>query len=707
MRIVFFVLLVGGTFAHRNWHGRGSNSVARPSVAHHSVNSITAPRSAACTTLLEEANSQFYANEFTKLSSTEVYYLVLGLAPTDKCQFLRRFLVRRRATRCMIHCRGSSFEKSMPKSFQSDPSRNGCPMSRQQGSTSTRRCSTTSIYRTFDGSCNNLQNPTWGMAKTVRGRLLPSNYANGTGAPRMSGCGGQELPDPRAISLAVHRPMADQENKTNNFFSFLNLVIGAYLVADITHLKPYLDKDGEPPHCCNGICKHPECFPIVQKNGEPFPTTSGCMNFVRSVAKDNCNGTRSPVNFQTSFIDLSHLYGISEQENRRIRTFTGGKLILRNGLLPPNLEETTCKLMGSFDRDTNYCPFASSSIRVIPVITTFHTLFTREHNRIADGLAAVNPHWGDERLFQEARRILIAQWQNIIFNEWLIKLISVGTAVEADIGTRVCGFKNDYNANVDPSVFVEFTTAAMRFGHAQLPATLRLVDANFNAFGDTLAVTDLLFNVASYFDNGSREGVTNLLRLFIVNPVAPGADPFLETDYLDNLFRDGMGGSYDLASLNIQRGRDHGLPTYNQMRAFFNRSVAATFADLENIPKDIQDRLAKVYQCPDDIDLFTGGLAEDEGEALSLLHFLFGDIVTMQMKRLRTGDRLFFENREAGFTEGQLNHLRQLRLSNIICDNTSADKLPRWLLVNPLPQIPIQACSDYTQLDFELWREIV
>ncbi|WAQ98967.1 PERT-like protein [Mya arenaria] len=193
----------------------------------------------------------------------------------------------------------------------------------------------------------------------------------------------------------------------------------------------------------------------------------------------------------------------------------------------------------------------------------------------------------------------------------------------------------------------------MRFGHAQLPATLRLVDANFNAFGDTLAVTDLLFNVASYFDNGSREGVTNLLRLFIVNPVAPGAE-----------------------------GRDHGLPTYNQMRAFFNR-------------------------CPDDIDLFTGGLAEDEGEALSLLHFLFGDIVTMQMKRLRTGDRLFFENREAGFTEGQLNHLRQLRLSNIICDNTSADKLPRWLLVNPLPQIPIQACSDYTQLDFELWREIV
>ncbi|XP_052797211.1 peroxidase-like [Mya arenaria] len=501
--------------------------------------------------------------------------------------------------------------------------------------------------------------------------------------------------------------MADQENKTDNFFSFLNLVVGAYLVADITHIKPYLDKDGEPPHCCDGICNHPECFPIVQRNGDPFPATSECMNFVRSVAKDNCNGTRTPVNFQTSFIDLSHLYGISKQENRRIRTFTGGKLILRNGLLPPNLEETTCKLMGSFNRDTNYCPFSFRAKRVTPITDAIQTLFTREHNRIADGLAAVNPHWGDERLFQEARRILIAQWQNIIYNEWLIKLISVPSAIEAGIGTRVCGYKNDYDANVEPSVFVEFTTAAMRFAHAQLPALLRLFDANFNAVGNPVPVSDILFNVATYFDGGSGEGVTNLLRAFIASPIGTVADPFLELDYLDNLFRDGMGGSYDLASLGIQRGRDHGLPTYNQMRAFFNRSVAATFADLENIPKDIQDRLAKVYQCPDDIDLFTGGLAEDEGEALSLLHFLFNDIVTMQMKRLRTGDRLFFENREAGFTEGQLNNLRQLRLSNIICDNTSADELPRWLLVNPLPQIPIQACSDYTALDFELWREIV
>ncbi|WAR11110.1 PERT-like protein [Mya arenaria] len=280
--------------------------------------------------------------------------------------------------------------------------------------------------------------------------------------------------------------------------------------------------------------------------------------------------------------------------------------------------------------------------RVTPITDAIQTLFTREHNRIADGLAAVNPHWGDERLFQ------------------------------------VCGYKNDYDANVDPSVFVEFTTAAMRFAHAQLPALLRLFDANFNAVGNPVPVSDILFNVATYFDGGSGEGVTNLLRAFIASPIG-----------------------------TVAEGRDHGLPTYNQMRAFFNRSVAATFADLENIPKDIQDRLAKVYQCPEDIDLFTGGLAEDEGEALSLLHFLFNDIVTMQMKRLRTGDRLFFENREAGFTEGQLNNIRQLRLSNIICDNTSADELPRWLLVNPLPQIPIQACSDYTALDFELWREIV
>ena len=44
-----------------------------------------------------------------------------------------------------------------------------------------------------------------------------------------------------------------------------------------------------------------------------------------------------------------------------------------------------------------------------------HILWVREHNRLARALKGINNHWDDEKLYQEARRILIAEWQHIIY----------------------------------------------------------------------------------------------------------------------------------------------------------------------------------------------------------------------------------------------------------------------------------------------------
>ena len=65
-----------------------------------------------------------------------------------------------------------------------------------------------------------------------------------------------------------------------------------------------------------------------------------------------------------------------------------------------------------------FCP-GESRVNEQPGLTAIHTIWMREHNRLAQGLAKLNPHWTDETIYQEARRICTAIYQHQVYNEWL------------------------------------------------------------------------------------------------------------------------------------------------------------------------------------------------------------------------------------------------------------------------------------------------
>ena len=129
-------------------------------------------------------------------------------------------------------------------------------------------------------------------------------------------------------------------------------------------------------------------------------------------------------------------------------------------------------------------------------------------------------------------------------------------------------------------------------------------------------------------------------------------------------------GGFDLAALNIQRGRDHGLASYNQTRQDFGLAPASSFADITS-DTDLQAAMASVYASVDDVDVWVGGLAEDHIKG-GMLGELFHAILSDQFRRLRDGDRFFYKGhlQSAQFIQ----RIESQRLSDIIKRNTNIVK---------------------------------
>jgi len=120
--------------------------------------------------------------------------------------------------------------------------------------------------------------------------------------------------------------------------------------------------------------------------------------------------------------------------------------------------------------------FKAGDVRAntFPQLTVLHTLWVREHNRIARGLAYLNPHWNDEHIFLESKKIVTAFIQHITYNEWLPALLGADYTKKNGLGLLEDGYSSTYDETADPTVSNSFATAILPFTNSMLSDTIRL-----------------------------------------------------------------------------------------------------------------------------------------------------------------------------------------------------------------------------------------
>lgn len=196
----------------------------------------------------------------------------------------------------------------------------------------TIQCNKFQLYRTYNGTCNNLNNPNkFGVAYQPFRRLLPPKYSDGVSEPRKSKSG-KYLPSARTVSLIVHRPIYKDDPK----FTVMLAVWGQFLDHDITATALSQSFNGKAISCCdeNGQIKtqlHPECFPVKLEPFDPYyqEYNVSCMEFVRSAPAPTCRlGPREQLNQASAYIDGSMIYGSDEDVVSKLRSFKNGSLVM-------------------------------------------------------------------------------------------------------------------------------------------------------------------------------------------------------------------------------------------------------------------------------------------------------------------------------------------------------------------------------------------
>uniref|UniRef100_A0A8B9ZHB8 Thyroid peroxidase n=1 Tax=Anas platyrhynchos TaxID=8839 RepID=A0A8B9ZHB8_ANAPL len=564
------------------------------------------------------------------------------------------------------------------------------------------------------------EHPRWGASNTALARWLPPAYEDGLSQPRgwdpKVRYNGVQLPlvrkyTVRLCEILVITISATKDAVTeDNLYSDIIMVWGQYIDHDIAFTPQSTSRTAFLTGMeCQMTCeKQNPCFPIKVTANDTLSTGMDCLPFYRSspacstgdhsilFGNLSAPNPRQQINGLTSFLDASTVYGSTPAVENKLRNLTSEEGLLRiNSKYYDNNREylpytdrvpSLCAQDSNASEDERVECFMAGDSRSSEVtsLAAMHTLWLREHNRLARALKAINRHWSAEMVYQEARKIVGALHQIITLRDYIPKIIG------PDAFNQYIGLYTGYDPTVNPTVSNIFSTAAFRFGHATIQPIVRRLNAQYLDDPElpNLHLHEVFFSPWRLIKEG---GLDPLLRGLLAHSAKLQVQNQLMNEELtEKLFVLSNNGSLDLASLNLQRGRDHGLPGYNDWREFCGLPKLETQTDLNTIitNQKVTEKIMELYHNPSNIDVWLGGLVEG-----------------LSSRSLRDGDRFWWENDNV-FTEAQKHELKKHSLSRVICDNTGISEVPADAFqLGRFPQ-DFKHCGYIEGMNLEAWHEI-
>lgn len=501
--------------------------------------------------------------------------------------------------------------------------------------------------RNYDGTGNNIDNYEWGAAHSQMTRLTPAVYADGIGA-----VGGNDRPNPRAVSNAVFA-QEDLFDDPRNMSDYC-WVWGQFIDHDLV-----LTEDS------------PEFIYVQVPAGDPLfdPWNTGAalipLRRSQAVAGSgtDVNNPLEYANALTAFIDGSAVYGSDEARADWLRTHQDGKMKTSAGnLLPYNTY--TGEIDAPVDPNAPFMDDATGQLDKLFVagdlranenvlLLAMHTLLVREHNYQCDVIKLQHPAWGDELVFQHARRKVGGLIAAITYEQWLP---AMGVHLDPYYG---------YNANVNPAITNDFSAAAFRMGHTLLSGSIKRMDMDGNTIpeGD-LELKDAFFQTEIINEGG---GLGCLFKGMATQPQQM-MDGKVVDAVRNFLFGPAGAGGLDLVSINIARGRERGVADFNTIRAALGLEPYEDFEDMTNDAELANILGTELGYNVSNLDAWVGMLTEKH-----MPDALFGEtvmeIMKLQFESLRAGDRFYYEN-DPLLSDAEKDEIKNTMLRDLVMRNT-------------------------------------